>query len=188
MFAYTPSSATVAPVTTIRRRRRRAPIAVALATAVLCGAGPEVAAAAPPPPVSYQEYVVQVCKNTLNENVYFRRGWWFTDQPNAGFGFDKIYHKHNIRVRDRICRTVREPTKVEPAGGPGGWAHERIFGEFDCRRGRPGCALVRSVVIRVIINYHGWFGPGQQGIVTAYCKYLDKRPRCDEWINHPGVR
>jgi len=191
MFAS--MSCTPAAALTHTFRRRRMPLALALAIAALSVAGGGTAAAQAPPPASYQAEVVDVCRNTLGEPVNFRRGWWFAQNDRQGFGFDKIYYKHGIQNREIVCRAVRQPTKVEgpfPGSNGGGWAHERIFGEFDCRRGRPGCALVRSIVVRVIINYHGWsLQPDQQqGIVTAYCKYADKRPRCPAWINNRGVR
>lgn len=32
-----------------------------------------------------------------------------------------------------------------------------------------GCTEVEKVTVRVVVDYHGWSGPGQFGVVTAYC-------------------
>lgn len=153
----------------------RGTILVGLLTALLIVALP-ARAFADPPSFEEQGSVVDTFENSVGEIVFLRRGWWGGPVDDRGFGFTKAFVKHNIKNNNVIRKAVREPARVEHLYG-GTWKHERDVGLYEDGR----LAEVRTV--RVLINYWGWGGVGQQGVVTVYCLNPDKSWPCPEWIN-----
>jgi hypothetical protein len=106
----------------------------------------------------------------LGGDVPLRRG------TPRGFGHEKIVQKHGITNIDVVRAVVRAPqvARNEPPGS-GTWVHEKeaVLVGFG--------GVKERLPVRVAINYHGWQGPGPQGVVTAYC--VGYNPRCPEWVN-----
>lgn len=130
------------------------------------------AAAADAPPISYQQDVVARLENSAGGVVLLRRGWQLGG--SSGFGFDKIFHKHGITNTQIVRAVVRYPQDVRRET-PTRWVHEKQA----LLIGLGGVSQTLSV--RVVIEYGGWTGPGQHGVVTAYCVGI--RGRCPEWVN-----
>ncbi len=140
-------------------------------------------AARPKPPVSYQAYVRKVFKNSVGGPVFYRRGYWYAETPKEGFGYDKVYWKHNIKNDQVVAAVVGGPMQVLSAGDKV-WVHRGEFSRRVCKIG--GCAVRERVWVRAVIDYRPFkLAPnsGMVGVVTAYCEFGKDRPRCPEWIN-----
>ena len=142
-----------------------------------------VMAARPKPPVSYQAYVRKVFTNSVGDPVFYRRGYWYAETPNEGFGFDKVFWKHNIKNDQVVAAVVNGPMRVINLGN-NRWNHR---GEFDRRVCKlSGCTVIERVRVLVAIDYNPFkLAPksGMFGVVTAFCEFRKDRPRCPEWIN-----
>ncbi|WP_433276703.1 hypothetical protein ACQPZA_35280 [Pseudonocardia xinjiangensis] len=141
---------------------------------------PAVAYAQVAPPIPAQAEVVRTFKNGLGEDVVLRRGYWSGDNPNGGFGYEKILNKHRITNLDVVASIVRNPDYVTRQSN-GRFAHSSIARLFRCDGS--GCIETSSVRVLVIIDYHAWTGPGQFGVVTAYCENRDNAWACPDYVN-----
>jgi hypothetical protein len=150
------------------------------ATVVALVGLPAVSYAQVAPPLPVQAEVVRTFKNGLGEDVVLRRGYWSAAAPNAGFGAEKILNKHRITNLDVVESIIRNPDFVTQQSN-GRFAHSSMARLFECDSG--GCIVVKSVRVLVIIDYHGWAGPGQFGVVTAYCENPDKAWACPDYVN-----
>lgn len=153
-------------------RKSSGVFAVLVTTALVMLATPTAAWAAPSIP--YQALIVANFTNSLGGNVHYRRGWH--EGGSTGFGRDKVHLKHGITNDDIVRKVVREPQQAfrDSPSQPGRWVHrkEALLIGFS--------GVTDRVTVRVIIEYHGWQGPGQMGIVTAYCEgYVV----CPSWVN-----
>ena len=118
-----------------------------------------------------------------------RRGYYDAD-ANAGFGWDKIFWKHNI-TQVSVVRTV-----ISRSYGIADGATTRVYelrsDRILCtRRLGPWCLNARYTgewtVVRAIVNYRDDPKIGghnkQKGVITAYCKGVI---RCPDWVSRPG--
>lgn len=162
------------------KRSISAGLLLALVSLSLAASNSIAVAQPAPPPVDYQAEVVATMPNSVGDPVLYRRGWWYAETPNKGFGFDKVFHKHNITNDDVVRYVVGGPIKVENAGN-GRWIHWGSFDRRDC--GLTGCTVLETVGVKVVIDYSNWgLAPerGMLGINTAYCEgYV----RCPDWVN-----
>ena len=141
-----------------------------------------VMAVRPEPPVSYQAYVRKVFTNSVGGPVFYRRGFWYAE-TDRGFGFDKVFWKHNIKNDQVVAAVVRGPMEVRNQA-LGRWAHRGEFARRVCKLS--GCTVSERVWVRVAIDYNPFWGApksGMRGVVTAYCEFGKAWPRCPEWIN-----
>lgn len=80
--------------------------------------------------------------------------------------------KHRITNNAVVGAVVRSPQHIRQEDDY--WVHEKqaiLYGFFTGSQ---------ELTVRVVINYSSWEGPGQHGVVTAYCVgYLV----CPEWVN-----
>jgi hypothetical protein len=132
-------------------------------------------ASAAPPPISYQATVVATFTNSVGGTVLYRQGWHAGG--STGFGRDKVHNKHGITNDDIVAKVVNAPQQVlqDNQQTPGRWVHRKEA----LLVGLTG--VTDRVWVRVVIEYHGWSGPGQHGVVTAYCEGYPGR--CPEWVN-----
>lgn len=164
-------------------------LVLAVASLVLsAGAATAAAGAAtpyrPPPPVDYQAQVVATFNSSVGE-VLYRRGWWYAETANQGFGFDKIYHKHNIKDKNIVGAVVQNPGTTSDEGGgryvyTGAWQWRQCDVDGNC-------VVKDQRTVRVVVDYAPWsLAParGMLGINTAYCQ---GDLQCPEWINQLGV-
>ncbi|WP_139319368.1 hypothetical protein [Pseudonocardia sp. Ae706_Ps2] len=143
-----------------------------------------VMAARPKPPVSYQAYVRKVFTNSVGDPVFYRRGYWYAETPNEGFGFDKVFWKHNIKNDQVVAAVVNAPMQVINKG-MNRWNHRGEFLRRVCKL--TGCTVAERVRVLVAIDYNPFERApksGMLGVVTAFCELGKSRPRCPEWINH----
>ena len=121
---------------------------------------PRVAQAAerPPPSIDYQAYVVERFTNSAGGEVLYRRGWWYSDQPDRGFGFDKVYHKHNVGDNQIVGEVVQKPGNVDEVGG-GRWVHQGLWQRRQCDV-NGDCTVIDQEIVRVVIDYAPW-GAGE---------------------------
>lgn len=164
-----------------RKANRLMGVAGAALCAGLMVATPGTAVAQrPPPSVGYQAHPVEHFVNPTGGEVLYRRGWWYAEQPNNGFGLDKVYHKHGITNNRVVELPVRYPKKMEDAGG-GRYVHEGDFVLKECNLS--GCTEKDRRTVRVVIDYAPWsIAPerGHLGINTAYCV---GDLVCPGWVN-----
>lgn len=161
--------------------------AAVIAAVTLCVTAVGVAGAddRPPPTVDYQAYVVEHFTNSVGDEVLYRRGWWYPETPGQGFGFDKVYWKHNIKDNQVVGAVVRNPGTVEDAGG-GRWVHTGVWQWRQCDSSG-NCQVKDQRTVRVVIDYAPWgLAPerGMLGVNTAYC---EGDVQCPEWINELGA-
>jgi hypothetical protein len=116
--------------------------------------------------------VVENFVNPAGETVAYRRGWHAGG--STGFGYDKVSRKHAITNVQIVHSVVRHPPVVRQET-PTRWVHEKEA----LLVGLAGPS--QSVVVRVVIEYGDWAGPGQMGVVTAYCVGI--QGKCPEWVN-----
>lgn len=162
--------------------RRPVQLAIILCVTVAALVGlPAVSYAQVAPPIPAQAEVVRTFKNGLGEDAVLRRGYWSATNPNGGFGSEKILNKHRITNLDVVESIVRNPDFVTQQSN-GRFAHSSIARLFECE-GSGGCIEVRSVRALVIIDYNGWAGPGQFGVVTSYCENPDRAWACPDYVN-----
>jgi hypothetical protein len=148
-------------------------LVVATATSLTIGLTESTAHAAPkPPPISYQEAVVENLTNSAGGTVVYRRGWHAGG--GTGFGYDKISRKHNINNVQVVRAVVRYPQVIRQETQTR-WVHEKQA----LLMGLGGVS--QTLMVRVVIEYGGWAGPGQHGVVTAYCVGI--QGRCPDWVN-----
>jgi hypothetical protein len=101
-------------------------------------------------------------------------------QPGGsrGLGPEKVHRKHGITNDAMVAAVVREPQEAfqdDTADFPGRRVHRREA----LLMGWTG--VTDRAVVRVVVEYHGWSGPGQLGVVTAYCE--GSPGPCPEWGN-----
>jgi hypothetical protein len=113
-----------------------------------------------PPPISHQEVVIDQFTNPGGGPVLYRQGWHAGG--STGFGYDKIVHKHGITNNEIIRAVVQFPHTTRQEGVTR-WVHEKEA----LLIGLTG--VNQSLMVRVVIEYGTWAGPGQMGVVTAYC-------------------
>lgn len=140
-----------------------------------------------PPSIEYQAEVVREMTNSTGGQAVLRRGWWYPEFANQGFGYDKIFHKHGITNTDVVAGTVAQPDDVINEGG-GRYVHLRTLIEVTCDS--VGCVDTDSTIIRIVIDYSPWNAApqyGQLGVNTAYCQEEPAVVRCDSWVNELGT-
>lgn len=162
-----------------RRDLRLLTITVCVTVVALVGL-PAVSYAQAAPPLTVQEEVVKTFKNGSGQDVVLRRGYWSASAPNAGFGHEKIVNKHGITDLGVLESIVRSPDSVQQQGN-GRFRHTSAARQVNCTLA--GCREIQSVPVNVIIDYGEWAGPGQFGIVTAYCDNPDRAWACPSFVN-----
>ena len=153
------------------RGLQRVAVCTIVLVAICAALAPEASADPPRPPVDQQAEIVDTFTNNLGSPVFYRRGYY--GGGSRGFGYEKTTKKHGITSNSVVGAVVRSPQSVRQEDD-GYWVHEKqavLYGLF---------TEAQVVTIRVVINYSSWEGPGQHGVVTAYCVgYLV----CPEWVN-----
>lgn len=135
----------------------------------------------PPPSFDYQAEVVETFENSAGDPVVLRRGWWYEERPNKGFGFDKIFHKHGITNTAVIASLLKHPESVRELG-PGRYNHVKTAKFISCSF-EYGCLTLKEVSVILAVSYHDFYGYGQFGVVTAYCDGYPYPEKCPSWIN-----
>jgi len=115
--------------------------------------------------------------DACGRQAVLRRGYWDT-ASQRGFGFDKMYHKHNLKRPEVFAYVLRNPNCGKPAGGNtrkyNAYAHHFECSIFSCK-------IVDRRQVFLLIDYRRDPGiPGQKGAITAYC---DKGVRCPDWVD-----
>lgn len=163
-------------------RRRAIVVGLIIGSVMFTAAGPAGAQdRPPPPPFDYQAEVVDTFANSDGDPVALRRGWWFADRPNKGFGYDKIVHKHGITNTSVIESLLRYPETVRELG-PGRYNHIKVAKFISCSF-EYGCLTLREVDVVLAVSYQDFRGYGQLGVVTAYCDGFPYPQKCPSWIN-----
>ncbi len=155
----------------------------AVAAAVLAALpGTAGAQLRPPPPMAYQNEILQMFTDQHYRLVPYRRGYWYPEQPNTGFGTDKVRNKHNITDSRILVNVIRQPGSARHQDADrwqlrGYWQHRKC----DARH---NCSQVEGVTVLVIVDYDPPEGSGEAqpvGVVTAYCEGMI---RCPDWLNN----
>lgn len=150
--------------------------AVVVAASAVVGL-PSVAHAAPPP-FDYQKGLVGNFTDAGGRPVLLRRGHYV---GGGGFGWDKIYHKHGITNPNLVEKIIKNPNGGSPEGTARvyrGFA-QRFSCDFSNR-----CTDVERIPLKAVVEFRedSNLGPGQKGVITAYCDY--GRPDCPSWVNN----
>lgn len=151
-----------------------------VATAVIA-VGLPAAAHAAPPPFGYQKEVLANFTDTGGRPVLLRRGY-FTG--GAGFGWDKIFHKHGITNMNLVEKIIRNPNGGQIDGTA------RVYSGF-AQRFRCDvsnrCTEVERIPLKAVVDFRDDLnlGSGQKGVITAYCNFgSGGPPRCPSWVSN----
>ncbi|MDV2992538.1 MAG: hypothetical protein N4J56_002192 [Chroococcidiopsis sp. SAG 2025] len=132
---------------------------------------------APPPPGYPVNEIVMSTVDAASRSIIMRRGYWDAN-TDRGFGYDKIYHKHNIK--NAVKYVVETPNGSEPEQNQSvhiyyAWAH-RIRCRFLV------CQVVDRRQVRVIVDFrYDKSAKGQKGVINGY--YIQNEPRCPDWVD-----
>ncbi|MGZ9829986.1 hypothetical protein ACXYTP_24020 [Tsukamurella ocularis] len=129
------------------------------------------------------------------EPIPLRRGIWIPAIQD-GFGFDKAYHKHNLTNYNVILGVIEHSGSPGPGSNPELLKYSAPIYRLKCEtstRGKQCQPTNQMVVVEVIVSEESVesleFPPGSgnrvavggvQGVVTAYCKGMD---RCPDWVS-----
>jgi hypothetical protein len=110
-------------------------------------------------------------------DAVLRRGY-FNKSTGAGFGFDKMYHKHNLKRTGVFAYIIRNPNCGSPQSDTTrryeAYAHLISCGLLSCE-----VAEIRRVFL--VVNYRNDPKiPGQKGVITAFC---ENQVRCADWVD-----
>jgi hypothetical protein len=134
---------------------------------------------APPPPGYPVNEIVMSTVDAASRSIIMRRGYWDAN-TDRGFGYDKIYHKHNIKNKNAVKFVVENPNGGEPEPNPSvrryyAWAH-RIRCRFLI------CQVVDRRQVKVITDFrYDQSAKGQKGVINGYC--IQTEPRCPDWVD-----
>lgn len=137
--------------------------------------------AAPPPP-GYPKYqVMSTWTGHDNADFAIRRGYWDADS-DQGFGFDKIYWKHNLTI-PAVRATTKYPANVSKVGGTTynydtPVNHVRCSGWWVFRK----CKVVETLTVRAGHDFRKLRDGKPFGIVTAFCVNIPGR--CPDWVKN----
>jgi hypothetical protein len=157
--------------------------------------GPTATARPVPGDGPHQRYPVnQVLRSETDHcghKALLRRGY-FNRTTGSGFGFDKMYHKHNLKQTGAFAFIVRNPDCGRLQGG--------TTQKYDAYAHRIECGLLGCQVTDI---RHVWLSvdrralypseissedrranrtiSGQKGVITAFC---EGEIRCPTWVDH----
>lgn len=165
-----------------RRNRARMVIAIAITLGATLVSAP---ASADPPPPGYP--TGQIFRTVTNPNLPsahrqlpIRRGFWDSDIPNRGFGFDKSYHKHDVRLIDAMSYMLRSDN-FDLQGTQ--YALYATAGRLYCGGGVCGTEEIEVLAVadtKSFTTYYGWPVGGRLGLMTVYCPGT---PTCASWVD-----
>lgn len=146
----------------------------------------EPAAAAGPPPPGYptSEKVTPAWRDAENRRVVLRRGF-YDHVTGRGFGWDKLYHRHNITNTNLVRFVTKNPSGGEPQGTARvyhAWSHY-----VEC--GRVVCTIKDRTPVRMVVEYGkrptigGWPAGNPVGVLTGYCVEQRYNPKCPWWVS-----
>ena len=145
----------------------------------------------------YHRYPVnQVLRSETDHcghKVLLRRGY-FNRTTGTGFGFDKMFHKHNLKRAAVFAFVVRDPGCGQPQGAPPSTTvrYGAYANHIEC-----GLLLCEVTDIRhiLLVVDHRSLRPheispedrrahraisGQKGVITAFCEGVI---RCPDWVD-----
>jgi len=144
-----------------------------------------LAAAGPPPPgYPTAEKVRPVWRDADARRVVLRRGF-YDHVTGRGFGWDKLYHRHNITNTNLVKFVTKEPSGGEPQGTARvyhAWSHY-----VEC--GRVVCTIKDRTQVRMVVEYGkratigGWPAGNPVGVLTGYCVDPRYNPKCPWWVS-----
>lgn len=167
---------------------------VSVATSLALLGAPLIAATsayAAPPPAGYN--TAKIKSNPYNSElgtIPIRQGYWDSNVPNAGFGFDKAVHKHNITSLTALNRLAAS-TNVYYQSGTDNWRLTTYTAYYTCSGST--CTATAKRTVRFIYNdnsytkYSGWPVGGKLGLQTAYCDNPDGAFKCPSWVTNAIV-
>jgi hypothetical protein len=115
--------------------------------------------------------------DACKRQAVLRRGYW-NNPTGRGFGFDKMYHKHNLKRTEVFSYVLRNPNCGTPVGG-----HTRKYNAYAhlFRCSILSCEIVARKQVFLLVDYRNDPSiPGQKGAITAYC---ENQTRCDNWVD-----
>lgn len=168
------------------------PVKVLSIVAALSITGPTATARPLPGDGPYQHYPVnQVLRSETDHcghKALLRRGY-FNGDSGKGWGFDKMYHKHNLKQTGVFAFIVHNPDCGRLQGG--------TTQKYDAYAHRIECSLLGCEVTDI---RHVWLSvdrralypseispedrrkniSGQKGVITAFC---EGEIRCADWVD-----
>lgn len=142
----------------------------------------------------YQRYPVnQVLRSETDHcghKALLRRGY-FNRQSGAGFGFDKMYHKHNLKQTGVFAFIIRNPDCGHLQGGTT-QRYDAYAHRIEC--GLLGCEVTDIRHVWLAVDRRPLFPSeispedrrahrtisGQKGVITAFC---EGEIRCADWVD-----
>ncbi|MFC9766605.1 LGFP repeat-containing protein [Rhodococcus jostii] len=129
-------------------------------------------------------------KNQCNVDNILRTGYY--DGSPGSFGYDKMFHKHNIANEALFNEMLREPGCGQP-DGPWRTNYHMLIGiRNGCKIGPFFCEEKETQLMFMQIDKNPYTDapeePKEKGMVTMYCDFGDPRKvECPTWVNRVWV-
>lgn len=108
-------------------------------------------------------------------NLPLRYGNW-SEQDDSGFGWIKIFNKHNITLGAAIEYVSRSPNRHHTGGTT--YEHEAYANEVTCSHNR--CKLTDQIKVVLKLDERELRDGHRFGVVTQYCQGV--QGKCPDWV------
>ncbi|GAA1481497.1 hypothetical protein GCM10009624_19370 [Gordonia sinesedis] len=135
--------------------------------------------------------ILETYTDKCGNEVILRRGYWNSD-ANAGRGWDKIYHYHNMRNKDVIRDTVQSQCGTKDSADGKTLVYRKTFFVKTCKLTNPWVVVCEDqmdpppVTFRLVVQTGGndRMPDGKSvGVVTGYCE-LRGTTQCPSWLSN----
>jgi hypothetical protein len=121
--------------------------------------------------------ILREADDKCGRHALLRQGYYNGVQ---GFGFDKMFHKHNLKHTGVFVFVLGNPNCGTPQGGST-IKYDAYANRVQC--GISGCEVVDIRRIYMPVDYRNDPGiPGQKGVITAFC-FQNGEARCPDWVD-----
>lgn len=128
--------------------------------------------------------IVATYHDADGRTVIYRSG---TYNGSTGFGWQKVYQRHNIGSYNAIGFIAHNPDGGVPQGS------DRVYMAYAnkllCNATHTDCDVVDSLPVKLVVNYakvstyYGVTINGVLGVKTAYCINDDGALKCPDWVS-----
>jgi hypothetical protein len=131
--------------------------------------------------------VLRKATDHCGHEAVLRRGY-YNRESDKGFGFDKMYHKHNLKRTGVFAFIIGNPDC-------GTLQNDKTTRRYDAYAHRIECGFLTCEItdirhVFLTVNYrHDVHARGQKGVITAFCEHEEP---CANWvdqaINLPAIK
>ncbi|QUY61860.1 Hypotetical protein [Gulosibacter molinativorax] len=140
------------------------------------------------PPDGYPlQQVMGTASNPVLGSIPIRRGYFDSDTPSKGFGYDKAYHKHNIRTIPGLKWLLQSPNDSTKPQNNGCYDLISYVSRQVCTGTK--CQTVEQIKMHAIYSpalnestLYNVILVGKFGLVTSYCEMPNSATKCPDWV------